>query len=471
MNCQPKRKTIRSTYRLSSLILFSCFAVISLPAGGVVAQEREWVDSSGTFKVVADLVTVDERMIVLKKRNGVNINVPLAKLSVKDLTYLRSLSTASPKANSKNNSPAATAHPNVAQRNTVEISPAIESASPSRRPVIGSTDPQPPRRGQATNLPSTSPIASGKRSFELNFDESKTEGASSADLLEGSQNSVGSSGMIGNGMTGDNNAENRFAVVKQPSGIQQAPPAMKITEPTGQFGQPVRNVSISNRQANFGSQENLRTDFDTSSASNAVGSKQNPVSLELAASEPLTQPVSLRSIEDVVAVRRQLVEYNQQWPNRTQADLQRVGQLTLSDDKFVRKLALQLVAKYDSVAGFDLILERLNDKSFEVRWLAYDTLEELADERAIVPLVSRFRGEDRSKISSVLSSFGSKAESQMIPFLQDDSRDVRMSACSFLSKVGTSYSIPHLEPLQESDSELLVRMQARNAVRKITSRR
>jgi HEAT repeat protein len=151
--------------------------------------------------------------------------------------------------------------------------------------------------------------------------------------------------------------------------------------------------------------------------------------------------------------------------------LQRVGQLTLSDDKFVRKLALQLVAKYDSVAGFDLILERLNDKSFEVRWLAYDTLEELADERAIVPLVGRFRGEDRSKISSVLSSFGSKAESQMIPFLQDDSRDVRMSACSFLSKVGTSYSIPHLEPLQESDSELLVRMQARNAVRKITSRR
>ena len=53
---------------------------------------REWKDNTGKFSVEAELVRVQEDSVVLKKTDGVVIQVPLSRLSQADLRYLESLS-------------------------------------------------------------------------------------------------------------------------------------------------------------------------------------------------------------------------------------------------------------------------------------------------------------------------------------------------------------------------------------------
>ncbi len=70
--------------------------VVSSTAAKVTASPREnpirtWSDSTGRFKVEAELVDRDDQNITLRRSNGKIAKVPLAKLSEADLAYLKKL--------------------------------------------------------------------------------------------------------------------------------------------------------------------------------------------------------------------------------------------------------------------------------------------------------------------------------------------------------------------------------------------
>ncbi len=183
-----------------------------------------------------------------------------------------------------------------------------------------------------------------------------------------------------------------------------------------------------------------------------------------------TSPVA-DTEQDLVRLRQQLVELEQAWPaNPAPALIQELVNLSSSDDKFLRLTSLQLIGRHDGAQQFDAIIARLDDPDFEIRWIAYDIVESLHDDRAIEPLLARFASEDVNKIASILQTYGSEIESKLRPFLDHQSRDTRLAACNLLGKIATRSSLTRLEQLQVEDPDLLVRMQAKGAVRQITAR-
>jgi SLA1 homology domain 1, SHD1 len=59
---------------------------------GQIAIAREWADATGKFKTEAELVKVEAGVVFLKKQSdGATIQVPLARLSAADQSYLQSL--------------------------------------------------------------------------------------------------------------------------------------------------------------------------------------------------------------------------------------------------------------------------------------------------------------------------------------------------------------------------------------------
>jgi actin cytoskeleton-regulatory complex protein SLA1 len=55
------------------------------------ANIRTWTDKTGSFKVEAEFITVSDGKVQLHKVNGVRIGVPVEKMSVKDMDFIRSL--------------------------------------------------------------------------------------------------------------------------------------------------------------------------------------------------------------------------------------------------------------------------------------------------------------------------------------------------------------------------------------------
>ena len=53
-----------------------------------VGVARTWTDTTGTFKVEAELLGVEDGLVRLKKEDGTVVSVPLARLSVADRTFL-----------------------------------------------------------------------------------------------------------------------------------------------------------------------------------------------------------------------------------------------------------------------------------------------------------------------------------------------------------------------------------------------
>lgn len=71
--------------RIRSFVVF-CLMLLACPAGA-----REWTDSSGTYRIEAELVAVRGTNVILEKVGGQIITIPLERLSVADRDYLRDL--------------------------------------------------------------------------------------------------------------------------------------------------------------------------------------------------------------------------------------------------------------------------------------------------------------------------------------------------------------------------------------------
>lgn len=68
-----------------------CLPCILLLLAARPAAAREWTDTTGQYKVEAELVDFDDRLVVLrKKQTGKLVAVPIEKLSGKDRDFLRS---------------------------------------------------------------------------------------------------------------------------------------------------------------------------------------------------------------------------------------------------------------------------------------------------------------------------------------------------------------------------------------------
>ena len=72
---------------LGTVLVVIMISIESL--GQEVPEERTWTDATGKFNVIAKLVDVQREKIVLRRRDGTQIIVPLVKLSAKDRIFLQ----------------------------------------------------------------------------------------------------------------------------------------------------------------------------------------------------------------------------------------------------------------------------------------------------------------------------------------------------------------------------------------------
>lgn len=178
----------------------------------------------------------------------------------------------------------------------------------------------------------------------------------------------------------------------------------------------------------------------------------------------------LQTGADPAAIRGALTELADHWPKDNATILDLVRKTTFSDEKFCRKKALLLLCQHDLTNSFPFVLARMDDSSFEIRWTAMEYIERSIDPRALKPLVERFTGPDRAKISLALMAYGTAAEPYLFEYLKNDRSEVRMETSLLLGKMGSEASIPKLEEVAENDTNPVVAMQAKSAIQKINER-
>ena len=62
--------------------------LVSYQANNAWGAERTWTDSTGAFDLVAELVVVEDDKALLRRQDGREVRVPLARLSAEDLRFL-----------------------------------------------------------------------------------------------------------------------------------------------------------------------------------------------------------------------------------------------------------------------------------------------------------------------------------------------------------------------------------------------
>ncbi len=185
--------------------------------------------------------------------------------------------------------------------------------------------------------------------------------------------------------------------------------------------------------------------------------------------QDLKEPLAARNF---TKVRMALNQLKSGWPKSPTGELiEELAVCFQAPNKFVRLIALELLASHDLLGSREFALAGTSDSSLDVRWLAYDCLGAIADDYSIEQLTKKLVGEDSGKVCSVLKKLGAPAEVHVSPLLKESHRETRLAACGLLAHIGTEESIPLLQEIVESDPETVVQSQAKNALRGIESRR
>lgn len=80
---------MKNTARVSKLKCLCCFILaLAISTTATAVSARTWTDSSGNFQVEAELVSVDDDRVTLRKEDGQVIAVPLKRLSAADRKFL-----------------------------------------------------------------------------------------------------------------------------------------------------------------------------------------------------------------------------------------------------------------------------------------------------------------------------------------------------------------------------------------------
>jgi thiol-disulfide isomerase/thioredoxin len=80
-------------------------AIVALACGKTVAAARTWTDSSGKFRVEAELVRLDSGKVTLRKTDGKLVTLPMEKLSAADQQFVRQQETTAQKDPANDESP------------------------------------------------------------------------------------------------------------------------------------------------------------------------------------------------------------------------------------------------------------------------------------------------------------------------------------------------------------------------------
>ncbi len=115
-------------------------------------------------------------------------------------------------------------------------------------------------------------------------------------------------------------------------------------------------------------------------------------------------------------------------------------------------------------------LKDLDNADPKVREAAFKALAKLKDESTI-PSIARHLtdNKDRRSASEALKAFGAAAETEVVKYLQEKDKAVRIETCRILSKVGTKASIPALEQTTKA-KEKDVAKEAQTALKEIEKR-
>ena len=170
-------------------------------------------------------------------------------------------------------------------------------------------------------------------------------------------------------------------------------------------------------------------------------------------------------------IREGLTKLESNWPRQELPTLTKlVLRLTSSEDAKIRSLAISLLAANYPRESLGLILSGIDDENFSLRWQCYQLLEQIGDPRAIDRLVQKLDSDDRDRAASILVSFGSSVQSQVLPYIRHETEQTRVTACSVIGKIGTPECIPALEAAAAGSKTIKVRMQANHAIKQIIRR-
>ena len=100
----------------------------------VYGNPREWVDSTGKHRVLAELVAIRGDKVILEKQDGSIITIPIARLSSGDQTFLKQAARSKP-----------TPNPSVSPESSLSGSPASSMGTDS----VGTPPPPSPRKPTA----------------------------------------------------------------------------------------------------------------------------------------------------------------------------------------------------------------------------------------------------------------------------------------------------------------------------------
>jgi HEAT repeat protein len=146
--------------------------------------------------------------------------------------------------------------------------------------------------------------------------------------------------------------------------------------------------------------------------------------------------------------------------------------LRTDDDHFVRASAVRALERWGGRDGVPMIVRTLDDPHFAVQWAAIDVLAHLKDPRGIEPLAHDIVvNKNRAFASGALQTIGPASEGAARRLLGDHDGWVRLEGCKILKAVGSRTAIPALERLAAHDTDGLVVMGARDAIRTIEERK
>jgi predicted Zn finger-like uncharacterized protein len=115
-------------------------------------------------------------------------------------------------------------------------------------------------------------------------------------------------------------------------------------------------------------------------------------------------------------------------------------------------------------------VKELDDADPKVRGAALKALAKLKDESSIPAIARRLTdARDRRAASDALKTFGASAESEVVKYLQEEDKAVRIEACRILNKIGTKASVPALQQTAQA-KEKDVSKEAQNAIKEIGKR-
>jgi predicted Ser/Thr protein kinase len=116
-----------------------------------------------------------------------------------------------------------------------------------------------------------------------------------------------------------------------------------------------------------------------------------------------------------------------------------------------------------------LLIERLDDQEFAVRWAAMDALTRLKIADATGWIARRLGTGDSGKAEETLREFGPAAEDAVLERLKTGDPATRCAACRALKDIGTQKSIALLKTIS-NDSEGILRMYAKEAIQAVEAR-